>query len=420
MQLEPILRPLPSLSEVRSSLSWAHFSNALIAFLFAASAPVAIILGVGVSGGLSEWDLESWIFAAFAVNGILTIVMSIAYRMPLAFFWTIPGTVLVGPALGHFSFSEVVGAYLATGLLLLFLGLTGSVRKVMTYLPMPIIMAMVAGVFLRFGLNWIEALWKDIWIAAPMTGAYVLLSAVPVLQKRCPPMIGVLVVGIAALALGAGETSLAGASAPPATFAEMVVTPNIYVPSFSLGAMVELVLPLTITVIAAQNAQGIAILQASGHRAPANAITVACGVGSLLIAMLGSVSTCLTGPSNAILVSGGERASQFVAAVFLAILAVGFGVFSPLFAHLMLTASPTFIATLAGLALLRVLQSAFQISFRDRFSLGALVAFMVTVADGTIFGIGAPFWGLVFGFAASWCLERRDFSTLAEDAAHKA
>jgi predicted benzoate:H+ symporter BenE len=26
-----------------------------------------------------------------------------------------------------------------------------------------------------------------------------------------------------------------------------------------------------------------------------------------------------------------------------------------------------------------------------------------------MFNIGAPFWGLVFGFAASWLLEREDF-----------
>jgi len=29
------------------------------------------------------------------------------------------------------------------------------------------------------------------------------------------------------------------------------------------------------------------------------------------------------------------------------------------------------------------------------------------VADVAIFRIGAPFWGLVFGLAASWLLERR-------------
>ena len=29
--------------------------------------------------------------------------------------------------------------------------------------------------------------------------------------------------------------------------------------------------------------------------------------------------------------------------------------------------------------------------------------------EGAILNIGAPFWGLVFGFAASWLLERGDF-----------
>jgi benzoate membrane transport protein len=63
--------------------------------------------------------------------------------------------------------------------------------------------------------------------------------------------------------------------------------------------------------------------------------------------------------------------------------------------------------------MLRVLQTAFQISFRERFSMGALVAFLVTVANQPIAGIGAPFWGLVFGFAAAWLLERGDFKARA-------
>ena len=35
-----------------------------------------------------------------------------------------------------------------------------------------------------------------------------------------------------------------------------------------------------------------------------------------------------------------------------------------------------------------------------------LVAFIVAVADVMIANIGAPFWGLVFGFAVSWLRER--------------
>jgi benzoate membrane transport protein len=56
-----------------------------------------------------------------------------------------------------------------------------------------------------------------------------------------------------------------------------------------------------------------------------------------------------------------------------------------------------------------VLQTAFSVSFRGRFTLGALVTFLVTIADVAILRIGAPFWGLVAGFTVSWLLERNDF-----------
>lgn len=69
---------------------------------------------------------------------------------------------------------------------------------------------------------------------------------------------------------------------------------------------------------------------------------------------------------------------------------------------------------LGGLAMLRVLQGAFLSSFGGgRFTLGALVCLLVTVADLGILNIGAAFWGLVAGFAVSWLMEKHDFVVLA-------
>ena len=62
-------------------------------------------------------------------------------------------------------------------------------------------------------------------------------------------------------------------------------------------------------------------------------------------------------------------------------LAVVFGLLSPAFTGLMLQAPKAFIMALAGLAMLRVLQAAFIASFKDRSRSGALVSFLVTVAD---------------------------------------
>ena len=63
--------------------------------------------------------------------------------------------------------------------------------------------------------------------------------------------------------------------------------------------------------------------------------------------------------------------------------------------------------------MLRVLQTAFNVSFRGKFTLGALVTFLVTVADVSILSVGAAFWGLLFGIAVSWLLERADFDAPA-------
>ncbi len=93
-----------------------------------------------------------------------------------------------------------------------------------------------------------------------------------------------------------------------------------------------------------------------------------------------------------------------------------FGLLSPALTRVMLNAPKAFIMTLAGLAMLRVLQAAFITAFKDRFTLGALVSILVTVADLGLFNIGAAFWGLVAGFVVSWLLERDDFRWRNADA----
>ena len=380
--------------------------NALVALLFAASAPVAIILSAGSRGGLDEVDLASWIFAAFAVNGAITIGMSVAYRQPLAFFWTIPGTVLVGAGLQTLTISEVIGAYLLTGLMLTLIGLMGWIKLAMQWLPMPIVMGMVAGVFVEFGLDWIRAFETDFVLVAAMTAAFFTLTAIPNAQKLMPPMIGVLVIGTLVL-FGQGSTVATQPYDGP-----MLAAPRLFLPEFSLAATLELVLPLIITVIATQNAQGIVVLRSAGHSPPINSLTAICGAGSLVAALFGCVSTCLTGPSNALLVSSGTTDRQWIGAVILGVMAILFGVFAPAITNLLIATPAAFLSTLAGLALLRTLLSAFQISFGEGFKFGALIAFLVTVAGQPILNIGSPFWGLIFGVTVSLLIERQSFVKL--------
>jgi benzoate membrane transport protein len=383
-------------------LSLGHVANGLVGFLFAASGPLAIVLAAGTKGGLSEADLASWVFGSLCVNGIVSIIFCLRYRQPLVFFWTIPGTVLIAPALSHLSFAEVVGAYLVTGLLMAALGLAGWVQRTMQAIPMPVVMGMVAGVFLVFGLDWVRAFQADLAIAVAMTATYFAVSAIPPLASRLPPL-------IVTLAVGAAMIWHSGTIALDIDVASAVAAPRLHAPELSWPALAELVLPLAISVLVVQNGQGFAVLTAAGHTPPINAIAVGCGIGSVAGALVGAVSTCLTGPVNAIISSGGDRQAQYTAGVVTGSLAVACGLFAPLVTRLMLATPPAFIATLAGVAMLRVLQSAFAVAFQGRFTLGALVTFLVTVAGIPIFGIGAPFWALIAGTCTSLLMERNDW-----------
>lgn len=404
--IEPFPRPLAGPRTLRADFGASYTANGLIGLIFAATGPVAVILAVGTQGGLSQAEISSWIFGVFLLNGILTVLMCWLYRQPLAFFWTIPGTVLVGPALGHLSFAEVIGAFFATGALILVLGLTGWVRRAMDLIPMPIVMAMVAGVFLRFGTGLVEAL-GDVVVTVPMVVVFLVLSTWAWLGTRIPPILGALVVGAVAVAVS-GRFN-------PGPTTGWIAAPGLQTPQWSLQATIELVVPLAITVLVVQNGQGIAVLRSAGHAAPVNAVTLACGLWSMLAAAVGSVSTCLTGPTNALLLASGERSRHYTAGICCGLLAILFGLFAPLFTTLMLATPPAYIATLAGLAMLRVLQASFVTAFATRFTLGALVTFIVTVSDVTVLNIGAAFWGLVAGLLVSLLLERPHFAESVRD-----
>src|SRR5699024_378276 len=119
------------------------------------------------------------------------------------------------------------------------------VRKAMSAIPMPIVMAMVAAIFLRFGLDIVDASRTDPWVAVPMVVAFVVLSASPRLARMAPPILGALIVGLVAV-LVSGRLGLDSGGA-------VFATPVFTAPEFTLAAQVELVIPLALTVLVVQN-----------------------------------------------------------------------------------------------------------------------------------------------------------------------
>ena len=115
-----------------------NITNGFIAFLFAVTGPVAIMLLVGTKTQLTNQELSSWLFGAFAINSIISIVFTFWYKQPLVFMWSIPGIILIGSSIENYSFNEIIGAYLVTGILLIFLGFTSILVWINKKIPIEI------------------------------------------------------------------------------------------------------------------------------------------------------------------------------------------------------------------------------------------------------------------------------------------
>lgn len=76
----------------------------------------------------------------------------------------------------------------------------------------------------------------------------------------------------------------------------VLAQPVFTAPEFTLGAQLELLVPLAITVLVVQNCQGIAVLRQAEHDPPINSLAVASGAFSIVNASVGAVSACVTGP----------------------------------------------------------------------------------------------------------------------------
>ncbi|ANE08995.1 benzoate/H(+) symporter BenE family transporter [Corynebacterium glutamicum] len=392
--------PRPTFAEIKRDLGPQEIGNGLVALIFSASGPIAVILAAAAAGNLSPDQTSSWIFGAFLGNGLLTLWLTYMYRSPQAYFWTIPGTVIVGDSLTHLSFAEVIGAYLVTGVVVFALGWTGLIGRIMAVLPPTIVMAMVAGIFLRFGLDLIDASVTDPLIAFPMVIVFVALSMSPRIASIAPP------VAVAAV-VGTIVVIASGKLAPGILDNGIISRPVFTAPEFSFAAIMELVVPLAITVVIVQNGQGVAVLKAAGHRPGVNLAAAASGLWSLPMALIGNITTCLTGPTNALIVAGAKSHRHYTAAMVTAIGAIIVGLFSPTFVGFMLAMPISFIAALAGIAMLTPLKNAFIAGFSGDYSTGALVCFLVTVSEISILGITAPFWGIVFGWLIGWLLDSK-------------
>ena len=373
-----------------SKISINNFVDGFVAFLFAITGPVAIILSITSTNNIDLDYVSVWLFGCFAINGILSIIITLIYKQPLIFMWSIPGMILIGFSLKTYSMEEIVGVYIISSAILVFLSFTNLISFLKKNIPIEIVMGMVGAIFISFCLNWVNSLKTNFVLCGIMTLSFFIALIISKKIKFPPPLFCCLISGLIFVHF---QTDFNYSDYEP-----NIIVPYLTSPEFNLNSIIELTIPLIITVIFIQNGQGLALLESRGYQPPINQITYSCGFGSFVNAYFGAVSTCLTGPVTGIIINDQNVKYHFISAIIFSILCVVFGLYSPYVLDLMKNLPKEFIATLGGLALLTVLKQSFVDAFKNERALSALVTFLVTLSEINFMNIGAPFWGLIAGF----------------------
>ena len=148
----------------------------IVAAIFGLSAGV-VHIGAGQAAGLTSNQIIAWVVSLFMINGLGGIIVPLYYKQPISVANSLPGAILFASLIPVFSLPEVLGAALISGIIVLLLGITGTIKKVMQFLPAPIVLGMTGGVLLKFGLDMVKALSDAALPVLLMVAAYLLVSS---------------------------------------------------------------------------------------------------------------------------------------------------------------------------------------------------------------------------------------------------
>src|SRR5690554_1599975 len=388
----------PWLKSLRQSLNVKSVSTGVVAALFGCSGPALIVISAAEAGNLSDGQTVAWLLGIYFIGGLISLFMALRYRQPITGAYSIPGAAIMIGALATIPFTEAVGAFIMSGAIVLLLGVSGVVGRIMNWLPMPIVMAMIAGALIRFGTGAVQAVESMPLIAGAAAVAFFVSAR---LTKAIPPVLTAAIVGfVVALATG---------SIQPADVDIAFVAPELTMPTFTLNGLLAIAIPLAALVIGAENAQATGVLLAEGYRPPVNAMTTISGIGGMIAGAIGGHNANIAGPMTAICSSeqaGDDKSKRYGATVVNGVLFCAFGLFAGAAVPFILALPKALIGSIAGLAMIGVLIAAFQQAFSKAvgYQIGAMVALLVAMSGISLFGISAPFWALVFGILVSQLL----------------
>ncbi|GEE02367.1 benzoate transporter [Gordonia spumicola] len=361
---------------------------ALVGFTSSFAVVLAGLRAVGADAG----QAASGLLAVSVAMGAATVVLSWRFRIPITSAWSTPGAaLLVSTGAVGGGWPAAVGAFLVCGVLLVVTGLWPRLADLVTRIPTPIAQAMLAGVLLPLCIAPLHGVVDD-----PAAVGPVLLVWLVVLWLRprwAVPAAFVAALVVIGVAIGRDGTAPA--------FADLLPTLTFTTPSFTIGALTGVAVPLYLVTMAAQNIPGVAVMAGYDYDVPWRPAMTVTGVGSIVGAVFGGHAVNLAAISAALAAAPDadpDRERRWVAGFTTGVSYLVMGLGSAGLVAVVLAAPDGVVQAVAGVALLGAFAGACSSALADADSrLPATITFVIAASGIGIAGVGSAFWALVVG-----------------------
>jgi benzoate membrane transport protein len=371
----------------------------VVASITGTAASTGVVLAALTALGANHQQIISVVFSMLILYGVLSMVLSWRYKMPLSIVWSTPGAaLLVSAGALNYGFETAVGAFIVAAALIALTGLWPTLGRLVTSIPKPIASAMLAGVIFSFCIAPFQAL-----VALPIVMAPVLVVWLVLYKYANVWATPVSMVLLFTLIAFQQHITVAADQIWPSV--------AIVVPNFSVAAIVSIGIPLYLVTMASQNIPGIAIMKSFGYEVPFKPVMLATGFGSLAFNFFGGFVTNLAAITAAL--NANDQAhkdpnrrwlASFYGGIVYLLLAAATGAML----SFVLQAPHEVVLAGAGLALFGTIVGAFTAIVEEpKLRLPAVIAFLVASSGMALFSIGPAFWALTAGVLVWRWLEFR-------------
>ncbi|GHH96633.1 benzoate/H(+) symporter BenE family transporter [Neobacillus kokaensis] len=370
-------------------LNYQNISAGLVAGIFIITGPTALILEASANGNFSPSQTTLWIFAVYVFGGLFGICLPLYSRVPIVGGHTLTGVAFLATVTSQFTFHQLIGAYLISGLLMVLIGAFGFFSKLIKLVPKEIISAMLAGMITKYMVNFIVS-----------TNELLLVGFIPLIaffvfskwKLKIPPVIAAILFGIIGLILFHPLHNIVW------TNALMMLV--IQLPEFNLLSFLSVSIPLALLILSNDAAVAVGALEQKNYQTPIKQIICFSGLFSIITSLFGGQSANIAGMGTVICSDeeAGPKEKRYMGAVVAGVLLLIFGLFSWSLVPLIQALPKDFISVIVGFSLLGVFGTSLHQAFsRPAMKMSTLFAFIIALSNITIVNISAPVWSLLIG-----------------------